>query len=80
MAQTLYDKLWSSHVVHTEGDGTTLLYIDRHLVHEVTSPQAFEGLRQAGRIGPTKSNKGMPPDYVHGSFQKVFPTYKQKFF
>jgi 3-isopropylmalate/(R)-2-methylmalate dehydratase large subunit len=49
MAQTLYDKLWSSHVVHTEDDGTTLLYIDRHLVHEVTSPQAFEGLRMAGR-------------------------------
>ncbi|MBU0601780.1 MAG: 3-isopropylmalate dehydratase large subunit [Gammaproteobacteria bacterium] len=49
MAQTLYDKLWSSHVVHTEEDGTALLYIDRHLVHEVTSPQAFEGLRLAGR-------------------------------
>ena len=49
MAQTLYDKLWSSHVVHTEDDGTALLYIDRHLVHEVTSPQAFEGLRLANR-------------------------------
>ncbi len=49
MAQTLYDKLWSGHVVHTEDDGTTLLYIDRHLVHEVTSPQAYEGLRLAGR-------------------------------
>ena len=48
-AQTLYDKLWQSHVVHTEPDGTTLLYIDRHLLHEVTSPQAFEGLRLAGR-------------------------------
>mgnify|MGYP002136158858 CR=1 FL=1 len=48
-AQTLYDKLWSSHVVHEEADGTVLLYIDRHLVHEVTSPQAFEGLREAGR-------------------------------
>jgi 3-isopropylmalate/(R)-2-methylmalate dehydratase large subunit len=46
---TLYDKLWSSHVVRTEDDGTTLLYIDRHLVHEVTSPQAFEGLKLAGR-------------------------------
>ena len=46
---TLYDKLWSSHVVRTEADGTTLLYIDRHLVHEVTSPQAFEGLKLAGR-------------------------------
>ena len=49
MAQTLYDKLWDDHVVHVEEDGTTVLYIDRHLVHEVTSPQAFEGLRLAGR-------------------------------
>ncbi|MDQ2779694.1 MAG: 3-isopropylmalate dehydratase large subunit [Pseudomonadota bacterium] len=47
--RTLYDKLWDEHVVHTEDDGTTVLYIDRHLVHEVTSPQAFEGLRMAGR-------------------------------
>ena len=49
MAKTLYDKLWESHVVDTEKDGTTILYIDRHLLHEVTSPQAFEGLRMAGR-------------------------------
>ena len=48
-ARTLYDKLWDDHVVRTETDGTALLYIDRHLVHEVTSPQAFEGLRLAGR-------------------------------
>jgi 3-isopropylmalate/(R)-2-methylmalate dehydratase large subunit len=47
--KTLYDKLWDSHVVREEEDGTTLIYIDRHLVHEVTSPQAFEGLRLAGR-------------------------------
>src|SRR2546428_7855178 len=49
MPQTLYDKLWDSHVVHVEDDGTALLYIDRHLVHEVTSAQAYEGLRAAGR-------------------------------
>ena len=49
MAQTLYDKLWDAHVVHQEPDGTCLLYIDRHLLHEVTSPQAFEGLKIAGR-------------------------------
>jgi 3-isopropylmalate/(R)-2-methylmalate dehydratase large subunit len=49
MSQTLYDKLWDAHVVHQESDGTCLLYIDRHLVHEVTSPQAFEGLALAGR-------------------------------
>lgn len=47
--KTLYDKLWDLHVVRTNEDGTALLYIDRHLVHEVTSPQAFEGLRMAGR-------------------------------
>ncbi|MBI1395368.1 MAG: 3-isopropylmalate dehydratase large subunit [Betaproteobacteria bacterium] len=47
--QTLYDKLWSSHVVREDADGTALLYIDRHLVHEVTSPQAYEGLKLAGR-------------------------------
>ena len=47
---TLFQKLWDAHVVHVEDDGTTLLYIDRHLVHEVTSPQAFEGLKLANRI------------------------------
>ncbi|MEM8957243.1 MAG: 3-isopropylmalate dehydratase large subunit [Pseudomonadota bacterium] len=49
MAKTLYDKIWDAHLAHAEEDGTGLLYIDRHLVHEVTSPQAFEGLRMAGR-------------------------------
>ena len=47
--KTLYDKIWDAHVAHEADDGTCLLYIDRHLVHEVTSPQAFEGLRLAGR-------------------------------
>ena len=49
MAKTLYDKIFDDHLVHTQPDGTCLLYIDRHLVHEVTSPQAFEGLRLSGR-------------------------------
>ena len=49
MARTLYDKLWDDHVIHVEEDGTAVLYIDRHLLHEVTSPQAFEGLEIAGR-------------------------------
>jgi len=49
VARTLYDKLWDDHLVHSEEGGTQLIYIDRHLVHEVTSPQAFEGLRIAGR-------------------------------
>tara|TARA_B100001123_G_scaffold389454_1_gene466230 strand:+ start:31 stop:1428 length:1398 start_codon:yes stop_codon:yes gene_type:complete len=49
MPQTLYDKIWSEHIVHQQDDGTTLLYVDRHLIHEVTSPQAFEGLRLSNR-------------------------------
>jgi 3-isopropylmalate/(R)-2-methylmalate dehydratase large subunit len=49
MPQTLYDKIWNEHVVHQQDDGTTLLYVDRHLIHEVTSPQAFEGLRLSKR-------------------------------
>jgi 3-isopropylmalate/(R)-2-methylmalate dehydratase large subunit len=48
-ARTLYDKLWDNHVVEERADGSALIYIDRHLIHEVTSPQAFEGLRLAGR-------------------------------
>jgi len=47
--KTLYEKIWDAHVVETRADGTCLIFIDRHLVHEVTSPQAFEGLRVAGR-------------------------------
>ena len=49
MPQTLYDKIWNDHIVHQQNDGTTLLYVDRHLIHEVTSPQAFEGLRLSKR-------------------------------
>ena len=48
--KTLFDKIWDSHLVEKQGDGTCLIYIDRHLVHEVTSPQAFEGLRNSGRV------------------------------
>lgn len=61
--KTLYDKLWDAHVVHVDPDGTTLLYIDRHLIHEVTSPQAFEGLRLAGRK-PWRSDANLAvPDH-----------------
>lgn len=49
VAKTLYDKLWDAHLVHESDDGSALIYIDRHIVHEVTSPQAFDGLRMAGR-------------------------------
>jgi 3-isopropylmalate/(R)-2-methylmalate dehydratase large subunit len=49
-ARTLYDKLWDAHLVTQRDDGTALIYIDRHLIHEVTSPQAFEGLSLAGRL------------------------------
>ena len=48
-AKTLYDKLWANHLVKERDDGSALIYIDRHILHEVTSPQAFEGLRLAGR-------------------------------
>ena len=47
--KTLFDKIWEAHLVDQQDDGTCLIYIDRHLVHEVTSPQAFEGLRNSGR-------------------------------
>ncbi len=61
--KTLYDKLWDSHLVHEDEDGTSLLYIDRHLVHEVTSPQAFEGLRLAGRKPWRNSSIVANPDH-----------------
>ena len=49
MPNTLYDKIWNDHLVDLQDDGTALLFVDRHLVHEVTSPQAFEGLRNSNR-------------------------------
>ncbi|WP_170546452.1 3-isopropylmalate dehydratase large subunit [Ruegeria arenilitoris] len=72
--KTLYDKIWDAHVAHEADDGTCLLYIDRHLVHEVTSPQAFEGLRMAGRkvrapektIAVPDHNVPTTADRVHG--------------
>ncbi len=72
--RTLYDKIWDDHVVDSQEDGTCLLYIDRHLVHEVTSPQAFEGLRMAGRkvrhpektLAVVDHNVPTSPDRIHG--------------
>ena len=61
--KTLYDKIWDAHVVHEADDGTCLLYIDRHLVHEVTSPQAFEGLRMTGRTVRAPENTIAVPDH-----------------
>lgn len=61
--RTLYDKIWDDHVVHQSEDGTCLLYIDRHLVHEVTSPQAFEGLRMAGRTVRAPEKTIAVPDH-----------------
>src|SRR3954471_21093008 len=67
---TLYEKIWASHVVERRDDGTCLIYIDRHLIHEVTSPQAFAGLRAAGRkvrrphltlAGPAHNLPNTPP-------------------
>ena len=62
-SKTLYDKIWDAHVAHQDTDGTCLLYIDRHLVHEVTSPQAFEGLRMAGRKVRTPEKTIAVPDH-----------------
>ncbi len=61
--KTLYDKLWDAHVVRANEDGTCLLYIDRHLIHEVTSPQAFEGLRLAQRVVWRKAANLASPDH-----------------
>jgi 3-isopropylmalate/(R)-2-methylmalate dehydratase large subunit len=61
--KTLYDKLWDAHLVHEAEDGTSLLYIDRHLVHEVTSPQAFEGLRMTGRTVRAPDKTIAVPDH-----------------
>jgi 3-isopropylmalate/(R)-2-methylmalate dehydratase large subunit len=64
MSQTLYDKLMSAHIVHDQ-DGASLIYIDLQLIHEVTSPQAFEGLAEAGRkIWRNKSNLAVPDHNV----------------
>lgn len=63
--KTLYDKLYQSHVVEERGDGTNLIYIDRHLLHEVTSPQAFEGLHLAKRnLWRKETNFGVPDHNV----------------
>ncbi|MHA7887735.1 3-isopropylmalate dehydratase large subunit [Roseicyclus sp.] len=61
--KTLYDKIWDAHLVHEAEDGTSLLYIDRHLVHEVTSPQAFEGLRMTGRTVRAPEKTIAVPDH-----------------
>ena len=60
MSKTLYDKIWENHLVHKQDDGTCLIYVDRHLVHEVTSPQAFEGLRlQKRKVRRQQQNLSM---------------------
>lgn len=71
--RTLYDKIWDEHVVRTDGDGPSLIYIDRHLVHEVTSPQAFEGLRNADR-------KVRRPDCTLATVDHNVPTISRKNF
>ena len=63
MGRTLYDKLWDAHLVDERDDGSALIYIDRHLIHEVTSPQAFEGLRLQNRL-PRRLNANVAvPDH-----------------
>ena len=70
MAQTLFEKIWKSHTVVQKDDGPTLLYVDRHLVHEVTSPQAFAGLRETGR-------KVRRPDLTVATVDHNVPTEKR---
>ena len=65
--QTIFDKIWNNHLVEKQEDGTCLIYIDRHLVHEVTSPQAFEGLRNSGR-------KVSKPNYTFAVADHNVPT------
>ena len=57
MPLTLYDKIWNEHLVNQQEDGTALLFVDRHLIHEVTSPQAFEGIRNSKRKKLNKQQK-----------------------
>src|SRR6218665_2655275 len=85
MGRTLYDKIWDEHVIHTEEDGTATLYIDPHLVHEVTSPQAFEGLRVAGRkvwrissIVATADHNTPPTGWERGYDGITDPTSKEQ--
>ena len=76
-ARTLYDKIWDDHVVQPQDDGTALLYIDRHLVHEVTSPQAYEGLELAGRKPwrvELHRGDGRPQHADHGLGRQASPT------
>ena len=65
--QTIFDKIWNNHLVDKQENGTCLIYIDRHLVHEVTSPQAFEGLRKSGR-------KVRKPNYTFAVADHNVPT------
>jgi len=74
MKKTLYDKLWDAHVVRENEDGTSLIYIDRHLVHEVTSPQAFEGLRLAGRKPWRRETILAVPDHNVPTTDRSLPT------
>ncbi len=78
-AQTLYDKIWDAHLVSEDADGTSLIYIDRHLVHEVTSPQAFEGLRAAGRkVRAPEKTIAVPDHNVPTTLDRVDGVVKDK--
>src|SRR3546814_19266176 len=68
---TLYEKIWNAHIVNRRDDGTCLIYIDRHLVHEVTSPQALEGLRLAGRKVRRPDLTLAVPDHNHPPTARV---------
>ena len=77
---TLYDKIWNDHLVHEAEDGTCLLYIDRHLVHEVTSPQAFEGLKLAHRTPRRARRSGTAPRMAAGQSAARMPAVGRRSF
>jgi ribosomal protein L19 len=73
--KTLFDKIWDAHVVHQQDDGTCLIYIDRHLVHEVTSPQAFEGVCIARKSDGVNSSFTVRKISYGEGVERVFPTH-----
>ena len=81
MPHTIYDKIWNQHLVHEQEDGTSLLFVDRHLIHEVTSPQAFEGLRNSNRkVRQPKLTLAVADHNVQLQIeQKEFLTKSQKY-
>ena len=78
MPKTLFDKIWENHLVHRQDDGTCLIYIDRHLVHEVTSPQAFEGVCIARKNAGLNSSFTVRKISYGEGVERIFPLYSPR--